>query len=413
VLRGGYGVMYERIQGNDMYDGATNPPYGYTFSTNNVLFTNPSTSWTGSTISVPIVPGSVTGPNINYPPPRVSQYSAGVQQAIGAKAVLSMSYVGSVDRHLSYFNEINLPQQSLVPCLAANTTALKNQYCTGGVQPAYNGLLPYQGYSSIKMAFNGGNSHYNSLQAELRGQVTRDLNLQAAYTLSKAIDPTTGNGGNGWDLDSVTNPYGGWQYDVGPSNFDRRNIFFVNFVYNLPFFKDSSNRFLKTAVGGWVLSGIATMESGAPYNIGLSGQNAASIFPSGAPSNRPDVSGSVSYPKTHVACSAGAGCPLQWLSPSAFSAPTFGTWGTLGFDAITGPGRDNWNLSLFKNFVISESRGSAFQFRAEAFNVWNHTQYGGSGQNGAFSNSFGSGNFGQITNAFDPREFQLGAKLIF
>jgi len=413
VIRGGYGVMYERIQGNDMYDGATNPPFGYSFGTSGgVLLSNPHNNWSGSTISVPIVPGSVTGPNINYPPPRVSQYSGGVQQAIGAKAVLSVSYVGSVDRHLSYFNEINLPPNNtgLLACLQAASNCSAAGYSS---QPAYNGLVPYQGFSSIKMAFNGANSHYNSLQTELRGQVTRDLNLQAAYTLSKAIDPTTGNGGNGWDLDSITNPYGGWKYDVGPSNFDRRNIFFVNFVYNLPFLRDSSNRFLKTAVGGWVLSGIATMESGAPYNLGVSGGNVASIFPSGAPGNRPDVSGSVSYPKTHVACSAGAGCPLQWLSPSAFSAPADGTWGNLGFDAINGPGRDNWSLSLFKNFLISESRGSAFQFRAEAFNVWNHTQYGGSGQNGAFSTNFGSGNFGQITNAFDPRVFQLGAKLIF
>jgi len=405
VIRGGYGVMYERIQGNDMYDGATNLPYGYTFSTNNVLFTNPSTSWNGATISVPIVPGSITGPNVNYPPPRVSQYSAGVQQSVGTRAVMSVSYVGSVDRHLSYFNEINLPQYADLPALL------------GGTSPTpWNGLVPYQGYSSIKTAFNGGNSHYNSLQAEVRGQVTRDLNLQAAYTLSKAIDPTTGNGGNGWDLDSVTNPYQNWRYDVGPSNFDRRNIFFVNFVYNLPFLKNSSNHFLKTAVGGWVLSGIATMESGAPYNLGVSGENVASLFPGGDASNRPDVSGSISYPKTHVACSAGKGCPLQWLNTAPFTAPT-GTandlWGNLGFDAITGPGRDVWNLSLFKNFVISESRGSAFQFRAEAFNVWNHTQYGSSGQSGAFSTNVGSGNFGQITNAFDPREFQLGAKLIF
>jgi len=63
--------------------------------------------------------------------------------------------------------------------------------------------------------------------------------------------------------------------------------------------------------------------------------------------------------------------------------------------------------------VINESRGSEFQFRAESFNTWNHTQFGGAGQNGAFSNNLGAGNNLQITNAFDPRVFQLGAKLIF
>ena len=110
------------------------------------------------------------------------------------------------------------------------------------MQPAFNGLVPFQGYNSIKQAFNGGNSHYNSLQAELHGQVTRDLTLQFAYTLSRAIDPSTGSGGNGWDLDDVTNPYQGWKYDVGPSVLDRTHVAFVNFVYNIPLLKNSTNR---------------------------------------------------------------------------------------------------------------------------------------------------------------------------
>jgi hypothetical protein len=80
---------------------------------------------------------------------------------------------------------------------------------------------------------------------------------------------------------------------------------------------------------------------------------------------------------------------------------------------VYGPGRDDWNLSLFKNFVISESRGSSFQFRVESFNPWNHTQFKGDYNNGGISSNFGANNFGAVTAAFDPREFQLGAKLIF
>jgi len=315
--------------------------------------------------------------------------------------VFSASYVGTQDRHLSYWQELNLPPQDQLTSL--QTTKLG----TDGVT-AFNGLVPYQGYGNIKQAFNGGNSHYNSLQMEVHGQVTRDLTLQSAYTYSKAIDPTTGNGGNGWDLNYVSNPYQSWKYDVGPSVLDRKNILFVNFVYNIPFLKNSSNHLLKTAVGGWELSGIITMESGAPYNLSVSGGNVASIFPGGDVANRPNLTGTISYPKTKVGSSG-----LQWVDPTAFTAPAAGQWGTLGFDALRGPGRDNWNLSLFKKFVISESRGSEFQFRAESFNTWNHTQFGGSGQNGAFSTGVGSGNFGQITGTFDPRVFQLGAKLIF
>jgi hypothetical protein len=408
VIRGGYGLMYERIQGNDMYNGATNPPFGYALGTTNVLLSNPGTNWTGQTVTVPIVPAGVTGINLNYPPPRVSQFSAGVQQAIGSKAVFSASYVGTLDRHLSYWQELNLPPQSDLACLQAASNCTPAQ---AGL--AWNNDVPYPGYSNIKQAFNGGNSHYNSLQMELHGQVTRDLTLQSAYTLSKAVDPTTGNGGNGWDLNYVSDPYQSWKYDVGPSVLDRRNILFVNFVYDMPFLKNSSNRLLKTVVGGWELSGIITMESGAPYNLSVSGGNVTSKFPGGDAANRPDLTGTISYPKTKVLSPSGKVNGLQWIDPTAFAAPQAGQWGTLGFDALRGPGRDNWNLSLFKKFVISESRGSEFQFRAESFNTWNHTQFGGSGQNGNFSTGVTSGNFGQITGTFDPRVFQLGAKLIF
>ena len=407
IVRGGYGLMYERIQGNDMYNGATNPPFGYSLGTTNVLLSNPHNTWAGGTVTVPIVPAGVVGINGYYPTPRVSQYSAGVQQQIAANAVLSVSYVGSVDRHQSYWQELDLPPQGLLPCLQQSSNC-------SGTQPAFNGAIPYQGYTSIKQAFNGGNSHYNSLQTELRGRVTRDLQLQVAYTLSRSIDPTTGNGGNGFDLNYVTNPYLGWKYDVGPSVFDRTHVALINFIYDIPIARNSTSRVMKSVVGGWQLSGIITMESGTPYNLGINGSNVASIFPGGDVANRPNLTGSVSYPKTPVVDPTSQQVTgIQWVNPGAFSLPAPGTWGNLGFDALRGPGRDDWNLSLFKTFIISESRGSRFEFRADAFNAWNHTQFGGGGQNGGFSNNFGSGNFGQITSAFDAREFQLGAKLIF
>jgi hypothetical protein len=88
-------------------------------------------------------------------------------------------------------------------------------------------------------------------------------------------------------------------------------------------------------------------------------------------------------------------------------------WGNTPRNAVWGPGRDNWNLSLFKNFMFSESRGSYLQFRAEFFNIWNHTQWIGDEVNNGISRNFGAADFGHVTNAYDPRTIQLALKLYF
>jgi len=103
---------------------------------------------------------------------------------------------------------------------------------------------------------------------------------------------------------------------------------------------------------------------------------------------------------------------IQYIDPAAFALPALGAFGNLGRNALRGPGRDNWNLSLFKSFLFSETRGSRLEFRVETFNTWNHTQLRGD-TGGGISNNFGASNFGQFTSAFDPRILQLGLKLYF
>jgi Carboxypeptidase regulatory-like domain len=395
VVRGGFGIMYERIQGNDMYNGATNPPGDLNPTLNGVSLSNPGLNINnGSTISaaaLPILPASVTGIDaVNYKLPLSYQFSAGVQQALGARAVLAVSYVGSQDRHENFYQELNLFPESLIPTLLAPGAPSPNLY------------MDYPGFAGIKQAENQANAHYNSLQIDLHGNVRKDLQLQVGYTLSKAMDATTSTGSGG-DLDNATNPYAGWRYDFGPSLFDRRQIAFVNFVYQIPFLNNSGNHLMKSTLGGWELSGIITGESGAPLNLGISGSNASSIVPNS--SDRPNVTGAITYPKTVNA----------WFNPSSFTAPVCATgpdcYGNLGFDALRGPGRDNWNLSLLKNFAFTERLH--LQFRADSFNTWNHTQFKGDANNGGISENVGSSNFGAVTAAFDPREFQLALKLMF
>jgi hypothetical protein len=397
VIRGGFGTMYERIQGNDMYNAGTNVPFSATANINNVLLSNPKTGVnTGTTIAVPPLP--IVVPNItgldraHYNLPVSYQFSIGVQQALGARSVLAVSYVGNQNRNQNYWIETNLPNQSLLPGLVKNAST-------------YNSVVPFLGYHSLRLAQNLAEAHYNSLQVDLHGNIRNDLQLQFGYTLSRAIDPTTG-GANGFDLDNVSNPYVGWKSDQGPSIFDRTHVAFVNFVYDIPFLKNSQNRMMKSTIGGWQLSGIVTFESGAPINIIAGGNTVTSVIPNLSNGNsdaRPNLTGKISYPHTVG----------EWFDPSAFSTPAAGTWGNLGHDALRGPGRDNWNLALFKSFLLSESRGSRLEFRAESFNTWNHTQFKGDVQEGGISTKLGASNFGAVTSAFDPRVFQLGLKLYF
>jgi hypothetical protein len=375
-----------------MYNGAVNPPGDPNPTLNNVSLDNPGLALTsGNVISaanLPVLPLGVTGISENYPTPRSSQYSLGVQQAVGTHAVLNISYVGSQGRHENYYQAVNLPSLSALPAeVAAGSLGFPT--------------LTYPGIGNMRLAFDGANSKYNSLQTSLTGTVHRDLHLQVSYTLARAKDETTATGSGG-DLQNVTNPYVGPTYDYGPSVYNRNNVFFANFVYDLPFFRDA-NHLTKGLLGGWQVAAIITVESGAPVNLGLTGVNTpASIISNSG--DRPDSSGGISYPKT----------VKQWFSGN-FTDPVCATgpdcFGNLGFDAITGPARQNWDLSLLKNFAFTEK--FRVEFRAEAFNVWNHPQFEGNSNLGGLGNNFGAGNFGQITAAYDPRELQLGLKVIF
>jgi len=393
IVRGGFGIMYERVQGNDMYNGATNPPGNLQPTLNGVSLENPGLNLaTGNVITaaaLPVLPLGVTGTDANnYKPPVSYQYSGGVQQALGANAVFSVSYVGSQGRHENDYRAINLPPESLLPGMVA-AKALDNT------------KVQYLGFGGIRLAENEGNAKYNSLQVSVRGAVKHDLHLQAGYTLSKAEDSTTSNGSGG-DLQNVTNPYLGWRYDFGPSQFDRRHIFFTNFVYDLPFFRNS-NHLVKGTLGGWAFSGTITEETGAPLNLGVNGTTAASIITNSG--TRPNVNGPISYPKTTA----------HWFNQAVFSAPACVTgpdcYGNLGFDAIRGPGRNNFDMSLHKNFAFTER--FHMEFRVETFNIWNHTQFKGDKNTGGIGTNVGAGDFGQVTQAFPGREIQLGIKLIY
>ncbi|MBV9303232.1 MAG: TonB-dependent receptor [Acidobacteriaceae bacterium] len=389
VLRGGFGIMYERIQGNDVYNAGPNVPFTLNSTLSNVFLSNPTISIaTGTAAAAPIAAPSITGmAYTDYKNPASYQYSFGIQQQLSGSTVFSVEYVGNQNRHQNDTRNINLPPDN--PALLANIAQGKTQY---------NSVVPYLGFNSIVLAEDAENSNYNGLQVELRSQLRQDLTVQAAYTWSKALDPATGangfgNGASG-DLAPVSNPYNR-AYDYGPSGLDRSHIFVVNFIYQLPFFKNANNLFLKSALGGWELSAYGTMESGLALNVALGGNFGNNGIPNST--NRPDVVGPLGYPSAI----------LQWFNTSAFAPPAPGSWGDAGKGLLRGPGRDNWDVALFKRFAFSESGQRAFELRFETFNTFNHTQFN------AVDTTFSNGTFGHVTSVWDPRVLQLAAKLHF
>jgi len=385
VLRGGFGIMYERIQGNDVYNAGPNVPFTLTSTLSNVLLSDPTVSVaTGTAAVAPITAPGITGlAYSDYKNPASYQYSLGIQHQLSNSTVLSVEYVGNQNRHQNDYRNINLPPDN--PALLASIA-------TGVTQ--YNSVVPYRGFGEINMSEDAENSYYDGLQVELKSQIRRDLTVQAAYTWSRAIDPATGNGGEG-DLANVSNPYNRG-YDFGPSGLDRNQIFVVNFIYDLPFFRNTNNLFLKSALGGWQISAVGTMESGLALNVALGGTYGNNGIPGST--NRPNVVGPLTYP----------GTVLEWFdATTAFAQPAPGTWGDAGKMLLRGPGRDNWDISLFKRFAFSESGQRDIEFRFESFNTFNHTQFNN------VDTTMSDGTFGQVTSVWDPRVLQLALKLHF
>ena len=385
IVRAGFGIMYERMQGNDMYNSGPNVPFSSQVNFNQVSLSNPNTSLiTGQTLTAPITVAQIQGMHDTYKLPTSYQFSAGVQQELFKNSVLTASYVGNQNRHQMIYDDVNLPSQGVLPQLIAGTVA-------------YNTVVRYPGFNYIRLFCPCENSHYNGLQVNFRSQARSDLTVQVAYTYSRTMDM---NNSFGSDLNNPSNPYD-FKYDYGTAYSDVAHVGLVNFVYDLPIYRNTKNRMAKTFLGGWQLSGIVTMMTGFPLNITLGGAQGSNGLATGT--NRPNYSGNITYPETRLA----------WFSTSSFSLPAVGAWGNLGHGVIRGPGRNNWNLSIFKSFLISEKRNSRLEFRAESFNTWNHTQFQGNVNSGGVSSSFTSSNFGQVTSTWDPRVFQLGLKLLF
>lgn len=368
VLRGGYGMFYERVQGNFLFSAVNNPP----FVQQQVIYQGNVENPTSG--ALPVFPSNIANSHfLDMKVPRVMNWSLGIQQKLSSDMTLDVSYVGSSAANLTYQQNIN---QLPVGTLQANP----------GVN--VNALRPYLGYADILQFNSGANFIYNSLQVQLRKQFSGGGLFNVAYTWSKGR--TNANAFDYRPMDSYD-----LRRDWGPSSYNRGQILVISYVYPLPFWRNGQEWYQK-ALGGWQLSGVTTLQSGLPLNVTL----AADIAGIGSGDRqRPNL---VSDPRKGVS-------GTQYLNPAAFAVPAAGTFGNLGPYAIYGPGMNNWDISVQKMFPVGERVRA--DFRAEFYNFPNHLSYFNVAT-GSFSATPPS-NFGQVTGATDPRTLQFALRLSF
>ena len=263
VLRGGFGTFFERMQGNDIYNAATAPPFAYNPSASNVYFTNPSTSWvTGATAANPDLSGRIWPTLPGHTAPAVAQFSLGVQHELMPSMIWVVQYVGNLAWHQNIFRHINtfpLNTDLNTRCDEGDGNGkYPGDVCPDGKAPV-NLATPdefrtYQGYGDMHQQENTTNGNYNGFQTGLRIQNRWGLSGELDYTWSHEIDITTN------DLADVSNPCN-LKYDKGSGALDRRQMLSANYVYNLPFFAKSAG-LVKSVLGGWELAGTVIDETG-------------------------------------------------------------------------------------------------------------------------------------------------------
>jgi len=319
--------------------------------------------------------------------PYADQWNFGVQQQVTSNAVLTANYVGSVGRRLDIGGAYNVAM-----------SAGGNASC-----PGQNCGAPFPYIQPTAYDRSQGKSSYNALQVSLNGKEQRGLTYLISYTWSKSLDL----GCSGWygvEGCSIQNPYN-LQADKGPSATDLPQIFTAAWVYALPFGKggrmSSDNRIVNALAGGWKLNGVLSFNSGTPFDVGTS-QDIAHTgnynYGNGYGYERANLVGSP-YPSNKT--------PGGWINASSFAYPAQNTFGDLGRDSLRSDWGKNLDLSVFRQFLITER--FRMEFRFETFNLTNTPVWAV-----PVSNLDTTSLFGKVTHTANiPRQLQFGLKLYF
>jgi Carboxypeptidase regulatory-like domain len=452
AIRAGYGIFFEHANGNDANTESLegNPP-GIIAPVQ--LFINGYTAIGGAQGGSPeIFPlgggtSQLTSITTVTQWPYIQQYHVDIQRELAKDTLLTVAYVGSKGTHLS--QQLDRNQLHSVPTgqnpytpgqiiaggdcdnlgngmnYLQNGTPVTGQavinlnVACGNADP--DSYRPYSGYDSIYGIIGGANSSYNALQVSGRRNA-KGLEVTLAYTYSHSID----NSSDRYDS-AFVDSYNLSAYRAS-SGFDQRHIFTVSYIYKLPIFQ-SSHGIKGSVLGGWQVSGITTAQSGEPFTIVNGGTyDNAGVGNNVGSGSYADTVGDPHGPIPHFTPVPGVPYGPLLYNPGAYSQPTGLTFGDSGRNSLAGPGRLNFDMGLFKSFKIKENM--AFEFRAEAFNIFNHPQWNGV-NNTTCSYEVNSGaddcvngstdplnpevptNFLHPSGAHQPRIGEFGFKFIF
>ena len=311
----------------------------------------------------------------NFKTPVFDQWNAGIQRQLPANLTLDANYVGSNGRHEDWGPVMNVPQPG-----------------PGDVQAR----RPYPYMLQQWFDQSVGNSRYNAMQVTVTERPTHGINFMAAYTLSQS----NADGCNlGASCDS-SNPYNK-KSDYGISDLNEKNVFSVAFTAASPYEK-SPNRLFAAVAGGWAVNGIVQVTSGRPFTVGT-GTDAENV--GCCNQQRANVSGNTSGPKTQA----------QWFNRSAFSIPAAYTYGNEKVNSMVSQHWNNVDMSVFRKFPIGLGEERYFEFRAEAFNLFNNVVFDLPNTSvNAGLDSNGKPKFGAITGQRNvPRELQMSLKFYY
>ncbi len=395
ALRTGFGMFSDRFNDDQILQLVQSPPLVKTASANYTTIPN--------LLSTPLSlsPTTVSSLQRDFKPPTVYNWSFGIQQNVGFGTVLDVAYVGNTQKHLLDTRNINA-----VPYGTNFLPSNIDPTVTGNKPLASNLLRPYRGFGDINYLEFSGIGNYNAMQVQITKRFSHSLTYNMSYTWSKALDLTDGIGG-------TVNPVLDYRSrNYGPAGFDRRQILIVNYTYNVPgLSKYWNNAFTRTGLDGWELSGVSNFQTGAPLALNYSLTYSADL--TGGTGNGLDTR-SVLVGDPHAAAPAG-----QWFNVNAVKAPLPGLSvngiGNASKAPIYGPGLNNWDISLFKNFRLGSNESRRMQFRFETYNTFNHTQYNAIDQGARFdqNNNQTNTNYGYFTGAALARRLVLALKFYF